>query len=465
MPSEKLREPRLATLICLGIAVICGSCGGGPKLGFDNVVLITIDTLRADHVGAYGYPRPTTPFIDSVAERGIVFENAFSSSSHTAPSHSSMFTSLYPQAHGVLRNGVPMAEDRFTTLADAFGAEDFATAGFTSVGFLKQISQGFGHLNRARSQDGQAWRPAEKTVTAALDWLDGHPSETQRFLWLHLFDVHRHAKKRGPHLEFLPRMTDPSLTDPAAFQAYLDSVHMAKRNSANFRRHMLYYDAQLAYVDSQVERFVEGFTAATGGARTLWIITADHGEGLGSHGLMGHGRHLYNEQLRVPLIMFETPTHWSPQRLDQFVRLVDLYPTILELAEAEGEAKQAIEGISLVPLLSSPEATLPIDYVYAQRRPIDERRSRQGWGGGLSLAVQNLEEKYVYSESQPDEYFDLVNDPDELNNLADQNLPEADRLKRWLLGRYMEMQREGPETEAQIEPEHLEELRALGYLD
>ena len=131
------------------------------------------------------------------------------------------------------------------------------------------------------------------------------------------------------------------------------------------------YDAQLVYTDRQMARLYRGFNELRGDESTLWVVTADHGEGLGDHDYVGHGRYLYREQLRVPLIVHSVPARWTPARIVGMVRLVDLYQTIMELVGfAEFETLQKMEGSSLVPLFTDPDHELPIDYLFAQRRPV-----------------------------------------------------------------------------------------------
>jgi arylsulfatase A-like enzyme len=222
----------------------------------------------------------------------------------------------------------------------------------------------------------------------------------------------------------------------------------------------------LAYVDDQLAQLFASIEASETGRDTQWVITSDHGEGLGNHGYTGHGRYLYDEQLRVPLILYPGNPATPGTRIAPMVRTVDLHPTVVELAGLEApKLSQQMEGVSLVRLLEAPEAPLPIDYVYAQRRPSDEARAKRGWEDGLVIAAQNLEEKYIFYEARADEYFDLTHDPGERVNLASERPTEAEALRRWLLETYSRVRAARPGEEQQIQPEFLEELRALGYVE
>ena len=454
---------RFAVAGMVFFALATAGCSRPPD--FRTVVLVTIDTLRADHVGVYGYPRPTTPFLDSLSETGVVFESAYSSSSHTAPSHATLLTALYPEAHGVLRNGSRLAPDRFETLAENLGDQGFESGAFTAVGFLRQLTEGFHHVDAHAIERGtKEFRLAEDTVTAALDWVAGRDDDRKLFLWIHLYDVHAHHRRDGPHVEFLRRLNEHVEADPEPFGAYLERTYGHRAVGRRVQEHLIHYDAQLAYTDRQIERLYRGVEKARSGA-SLWIVTSDHGEGLGNHGIMGHGRNLYVEQLRVPLIVHSSPNVWGPSRVDRMVRLVDIYPTVRELvAEAQEPSEKEtvpIDGVSLVPLLEAPDAQVSIDAVFAQRRPSDGR----SWRDELVLAAQSEREKYIYHSGRVDEYYDLVVDPYERVNLIEEDRPEAARLKDWVLREYARMHEGRPETSPEIEPEHLEELRALGYID
>jgi arylsulfatase A-like enzyme len=184
------------------------SCRSSPEPP-RNVILVTIDTLRADHVGAYGYPRPTTPFLDDLAGRGVLFENAFSSSSHTAPSHATMFTSVYPQAHGVLENGTALPED-LDTLAETLRDNGYQTAAFTSVRFLELLGRGFEHFDADRRLGGG-------TVTAARGWLaSDRDADRPLFLWVHVYDVHQYEIRDAGDTGFLEKMRQRFEAPPRA---------------------------------------------------------------------------------------------------------------------------------------------------------------------------------------------------------------------------------------------------------
>lgn len=445
-------------------------CGREPALPndpFDNVVLITIDTLRADHLGSYGYPRPVSPFLDSLAAEGVRFDRAVSSASHTGPAHASLFTSQYPSRHGVVTNGVKLGGGG-PTLAEALSGSGFQTAAVTSVSFLKGVARGFEHKRGKGTAEGH--RPADQTVADAIDWLDNIGAEDRFFLWVHLYDVHSSGDGLMPPEEYLQRMRLDSEQRGRGLQNFLQQQHgtpvsMIEEDFDRFNR----YDAQIAFVDDQLRRLFEEVESRFADSKTLWVVTADHGEGLGNHDFTYHGKHLYTEQLRVPLIFFGGDDWTGGGEVDHLVRHVDLFPTIADLVGVSTDQLVVDpEGISLRPLLEDPSATLPIEHAVSQRRPAGSKQLREGWKNEIVLSVQTERYKYILHSESPDELYDLESDPHERVNLAGQGLPAERELGTWLAKKYSWMQDNRLFDRARgfrVEEEFVDELRALGYLD
>jgi len=448
--------------------VIAAGCARSNPI--DNLVLVTIDTLRADHLGSYGYPRPTSPFLDSLAAKGVRFDCAISASSHTAPSHTSMFTSFYPSQHGVLRNGLRL-EEGIPTLASILHEAGFETAGVTSVKFLKGISTGFDtflppHL-------GRGYRNADRTIDVAIDWIDTRSEKRPFLLWVHLYDAHHSEPSAAtkpalaPHLAL---MRQDALERGESLPVYLAREHgtseeLIRDDLDQINR----YDAQIRFVDSQLERLFDRVTAATEGESTLWILTSDHGEGLGSHGYLGHGKHLYDEQIRVPLIFLGASTEPSARVVDSFVRTVDLLPTIVDLFGLPTPTEAALwEGRSLTGLLSeetSTERDEPI--AYAERRPVDARRLRNGWVDESVHVARDERSKYIRHSVGENEFYDLASDPLETSNRADLGDAREERLARWLELKIDSLTKPQMSVieDTEVDEEFVEELRSLGYLD
>lgn len=433
-----------------------------PERPVDSVVLVTLDTLRADHLGCYGYPRPTTPFLDGLAKRGAWFSNAVATSSHTAPSHASLLTSRYPEQHGVRLNGQGFGPDT-VTIASAFRAQGFATAGFTSVRFLQPLSSGFGHFD-ARTPEVNRSRPAHQTVDSAIQWLEEQDPTQRYFLWIHLYDAHEtDARSHVSHPD-LEAMRRDSRRRGAALSEFLVREHgVESAFDPEVLEEYNRYDAQVAFMDRQLARLHEAVTTGAPDQKVLWAVTADHGEGLGSHGYDGHDKHLYREQLRVPLILAGAA---RAGRIDRLVRHVDLLPTLAELTGIEDGLPPDLEGRSLATLLESPQGDWPIEFAFAQRRPASPGHVKIGPPGQRLYAVQGTRYKYIHDSEGRHELYDLREDPLELHNLAAAASPPRERLAAWLETTLRRLEDGShPVDDAVVDDEILRELKALGYVD
>lgn len=453
---------RLGALVLSGLAL--AGCRREARPAFDSLVLVTIDTLRADHLGAYGYPRPTSPAIDALAREGVVFERAIASSSHTAPAHATLLTSLHPEQHQVLVNGERL-DARIPTLAGLLSERGFDTAGFVSVRFLEGLAAGFGRLE-AQFPGKRSYRPAGETVELALAWLEAREARRRFALWVHVYDPHEHGPAVKVPEPDLARMGADSARRGGELLAFVQRQHgyQASELHGNFDR----YDAQIAFADAQLGRLFEALRARDPAGRTLVVVTADHGEGLGNHGYEGHGQLLYNEQLRVPLVLWATGGRLRPARVGRLVRHVDVLPTALALLGVPLERERLRpEGRSVAAWLDEPNADVGIDAAFSQRRPPDERRRELGWTPGVMLAAQDERFKYIFHEDARHEFYDLEQDPFELTNRIDAELPQKERLREWLLRKFaalVEDHRTQGASPKGVDPRFLEDLRALGYL-
>ena len=320
---------------------IASACGGGlepPR----TVALITIDTLRADYVHAYGFAQPTTPNLDAIASRGVLFERAIAVSPSTIPSHASMMTGRYPRQQSTgARNGDTRLEG-VPTLADQFASDGWATAAFVSNVVLQRrsgLDRGFQHYDQ-RLPAGETnrlapERLADDTVDAALSWLTDQ-DDHRVFLWVHLQDPH------GPYTPppgWLERVETPPLpADPRLERAKIDGpadaipgyqyIEGLQHPSEYARR----YAAEIAYVDSALARLVEALEQR--GPLAL-VLTADHGESLGEAGrYLQHGHATTPELARVPFLLMAPGV--DPARPGGLVSHVDIAPTLLEIAGLPG---------------------------------------------------------------------------------------------------------------------------------
>ncbi len=461
--------------------------------GLDRVVLVTIDTLRADHLKMYGYPISTAPFIESLASKGVVFETTITSSSHTGPSHASLFTARSPWSHGMLRNG-SILDDDVNTLACMMARRGFETAGFSSVSFLDGLQPGFGTF-MGKHDLNKRLDPAEAVVDAAIQWLEAKQRD-RFFVWIHLYDVHQWMydediaaadravieKQRGTaeeHYRFLRdlhHLSEPGNDRRFLWNMDLESWDIEELDLDGRARVVHYidnYDAQIVRVDRalrQLSEVVAGTTLQSAGKETLWIVTADHGEGLGSHDYHSHGKHLYDEQLKVPLILYTTGSggnsRFEVPRVTHQVRLIDVLPTLGELVGIGFDGDESVEGQSLIPLLNGDQGDDGSPRLaFSERRPADKRFENYLSGGVYVLRSEDA--KLIYRTEHADAFYNLADDPGELRDLMATSPPrEAVAFGMSIEQRLVEARRVNAPREPTELPEHVEaELRALGYIE
>lgn len=463
--SRKRRLAWLAVVLAGGGAVfLCSPWRGRALPPPDAVVLVTIDTLRADHLGCCGYPRPTSPFIDKLAGEGVVFRRAFASSSHTTPSHASIFTSLHPVQHHALVNGRGLPPS-ILTMAEMFQEAGWETAGFFSVNYLGELSDGFQTFDWSTGKANYYTRAADRTVDRALAWLDELPPGARLFLWVHFFDPH---EPYHPREELVERMIPGTEAERAGFLDHLTRVHgipadFYRDEEALFRK-FDGYDAEIALVDRELGRLYRAFGERDLNGNALWIITSDHGEGMGSHHYIEHSRKIYNEQLRVPLIFHHGAGGLPPGEVGELVRHVDILPTLAELIGFPLEARSpAAQGESLAGVLAG-RGRPPARYAFSQRRP-PAGRGRRRWQPIEMYSLQNADYKYIHHSEGEGEFYHLARDPLETRNLIGEPSPARDRMRRELeeyYGRLGSGAVSGDESE--VDPKYQETLRTLGYL-
>lgn len=396
-----------------------------------NVLLITVDTIRADRLGAYGFEGIDTPIIDSLAARGITFTRAYSPTPLTLPAHTSIFSGTFPPYHGVRDNGAFAVPAELTLMAEVFQANGFATAAFVGAFVLDSrfgLDQGFEsyfddfELPRQNIIGlGTVQRPAEEVIDAALEWLEGEGG-SPFFLWVHLYD---------PHTPYAP--PEPYRSEYAG-KPYL---------------------GEIAYTDAQIGRLLEGLSERGVSDDTFVVVTGDHGESLGEHGEIEHGFFVYEESIHVPLIISLPFAELHGIRRSQLVSLVDVMPTVLEMSGLD--LPPALQGLSLVPLFSGQ----PDDwrqYVYAETF---YPRYHFGWSELQSVQ----DERYKLILSPEPELYDLLADPDESVNLVGERVSITAMLEREaeaMIAAYGEGG--GRAQVVAIDEDTRQSLAALGYL-
>lgn len=352
--------PGAAGWIAAALAFVAWGCAPaqhpsralGPEA--PNVLLVTVDTLRADVLGCYGDADGVTPFIDSFAQGAVLFENASTAMATTFPSHATMLTGLYPKAHGVSWNGDRL-DAQFTTLAEQLGEAGWDTGAFVSYkGMLFDggLDQGFRTVSDASRIRGTAsTRPGEETLGLAQSWLSRERAGPF-FAWVHYFEPHTPHPPRPWARE---RMQDYSgaFADGAENEelvAFNRSIRLKDglMNAADGIAFQFLYKAAVREADDLVKRIVAAAESASDGRPLIVILVADHGEMTGDHGILGHGALLWEGVLHVPLLV-RAADRFAPGRVSQRVSLADLAPTVLDLVGWQDAS--AVHGRSLVPLL------------------------------------------------------------------------------------------------------------------
>jgi arylsulfatase A-like enzyme len=399
-----------ARLLLLGLLAACGR----DDFRNLNVVVVGIDTLRADHVGAYGYPRPTTPRIDAFAGDAVRFQTAVSQAPWTLPGFASMFTGLVPSVHGAGAgrcSDVTVLDDTRDTLATALRAGGYETAAFVSnvwVGAEVGLARGFDHHERQPF--------SEDAVTSAIAWLRG-PHRTPFFLFVHIMD---------PHQPWVPTPEDAKLfVDPGYHGRVGDwfaGQPKPEWDDADRRQVVALYDGEVRWADRLTGRVLDVLDELGLAKRTIVVVISDHGEELFDHGGLGHGQTLFDEQLLVPfLIRFPGARLRGP--IARPVRTMDLFPTVLE---AVGQPVPAgLNGVSLMPLLRGGDVRKDypkIDVALSEFPCFAEDVGTQ--------SLRTPREKLLFHPvSGGMELFDLAADPHETKNVAVERHPDVAALR------------------------------------
>jgi arylsulfatase A-like enzyme len=432
------------------------------RAGELDLLLVSIDTLRADHLPSWGYPRDTAPFLTSLAARGTLFEQAIAAAPSTTPSHMSLFTALQPSVHGLLGNTALGALPRgIGTLAEVLRDAGFATAAVTEGGGLALhlgFERGFGaFIENPVPLPHRPGLQAPVSFDLGRNWLLTQ-RDRRSFLFLHTYEVH------GPYQA------------PEAYAGLFAQTPPGLEPRPGLRPHQrpVHYDREIRFVDDELRRLVGALEAAGRLERTLLVLTSDHGEEFLEHGWIGHGATLPEEVLRVPLLVLG-PGIPAGRRIEEPVGLVDLAPTLLELLGAP--PLPGAMGRSFASLLR--EAQIPSD---SDARPLfSETWFEAGFGaegpkpvqqpsysirkGSRKLVRLRADEGFRYA------YFDLSADPGERRDLYAADPGAAADLRALLdayperVARLRERLAREPSADRALDPERESRLRALGYLE
>jgi arylsulfatase A-like enzyme/Tfp pilus assembly protein PilF len=387
------------------------------------IIVISIDTLRADHLPSYGYTKVRTPAIDALAADGVVFERAYSHAPQTLPAHASMLSGRLPFETGVRDNAGFTVKNGERLLPQMLRERGFATGGVVSAYVLRRetgISQGFDFFDGEMPPGspelsiGQVQRDGGESEQIAEHWLDSIGT-SRAFLFLHLYE---------PHKPYAP---------PERFAAYAP------------------YDGEIAYADTIVGRLVAYLKSHQLYDRSTIVLLSDHGEGLGDHGEQEHGLFVYDEAIHVPLIIKQEGNAGAGRRVADLVQHIDLVPTILDLVKAPGSGN--LRGRSLKPVLEGTGRLQP-PTVYSEAL---YARYHFGWSELTALT----DERYRYIKAPRDELYDLERDPHERTNIAEAR-PQPLQALRSALDRVAA----GATIQApsEVSADARERLQALGYV-
>jgi len=421
-------------------------------------VIVSLDATRADHLSLYGYPLPTSPHLDRFAAQSIVFENARTVVPLTGPSHASLFTSRYPHGHGAFRNGIPL-KDSWTPLAEHLRGNGYDTAAFVSGwtlrGKLCGLAQGFDvyddripHRYKLVNRE----RYAEETNEAVRTFLDARqPSGKPLFLFVHYFDPHD-PYRRQP--EFFPALKQAADTVPAPFPGKI-------------RDTILNYDSEIAYMDRNLGILLDLLREKGILDDAVILILADHGESLGEHGYWGHGRRVYDQMMRIPLVVHAPRQIPGHRRIRQPVSTLDLLPTILSLADLPPPPGASMQGRDLSGFLRRGDPLPPQRIYFETFRGTIKRFTKFVFKNlPKSPMLMGYEEdgfKYILSPGDSSlEIYDLSGDPGEENNLAGRTPSPA--LVSHMTSWYHSGLHTGP-VRARLSREEIEQMRSLGYID
>lgn len=418
--------------------------------GTPNILIVSIDTLRARSVGAYGYGRDTTPFMDALAERGTLFETAITASVTTAPSHMSLFTGLYPEHHG-MRTGTDSKTPESVTAAARFRAAGYHTAAFTENGFILRPN-GFGEgFSEYTEYPGRKLHPpgrVQVTFEQARRWL----RRSQRrpfFLFVHTYQVHAPYRPPVPYADLFANDGFPGPEDSA------------------MRRLRDDYDREIRFVDDWLAELIGTLDALGLRDSTLVLVLADHGEEFAEHGGFQHGSAVFDEALEVPLIL-NGPGVAAGRRIATPVSLIDVTPTLLDLAGLP--VPEDLDGTSLAPTLRGSRALAERTFFAEARAPkrFLSPFAGESWNPPL-IAVRSRNEKFIVhrpeeGEARPAIRYDLA--ADALERAPQPVKGEALRAVDALVDAYLAGGVTPTEDRADsLTPEERENLRLLGYID
>ncbi len=405
-----------------------------------GLVIVSYDTVRRDHLSAYGYSRSTSPELESLASKGVLFTKAFTAETNTNPSHATMFTGYYPHQHGSQANG-HLLRDEYQTLAETLQSNGYRTGAFVSgvpmAAIASKLDQGFEHYDD--EFEGNR-RPGQETTDRALSWLDSDDSRSP-FLFLHLYDAHGPYQPTPAERGAFPPSPAGSVLRSVPSYQQLEDEHGQKQN--NVGHYLDGYDALLLRLDQLLGEVLQAVDLET----TFVLVVADHGETIDERFYqLDHGAQLFDEQIRIPMIL--AGPGLKQQRFDGLVETVDILPTLLALTGADDptgatqeqdrndpDSMPASPGRNLSgAILGTNDRQSATEFVFSAARADPNRFVDRKYEMALVnriSSVRTAEYKliaYPGPNSTNFEFYDLVNDPGETTDVSQTNRTEVRRL-------------------------------------
>ena len=424
-----------------------------------NVIIFLIDALSLNHLGCYGYERDTSPNIDKFASTGIIFKNYFSQSSWTKPSVASLFTSLYPSSHGAYRSEGDLEEEmclnpNAVTLAEILRSHGYATAAFSEIGFVSRtfgFDAGFDSFYNvyeyAKKVNGNI--PIKDIITPIYEYLKNKVNQSN-FLYIH--NVY-------PHGPFSPPEEFNIFSQPGS--SFESAIRQARLNN-NIDELISLYDGEVLYADELFRQFLEMLEDLNIRDNSIIILLADHGEALveNKHGPWRHGNALYDEDIKIPLIISFPKKDAIKGSVDAIVQSIDIMPTILDYLNIA--LPQKIQGNSFMPLLKKSSSPDRDRHVFCELNMYQDERS-------VIYTYRTDKFKYIFNTTTgKEELYDIVHDPDETYNLISLEPQLASELNKKVLDKIENLKNFLPQRKLaqkiEIPEEVKRSLKALGYI-
>ena len=466
-----------------------------------NIVFVVLDTCRADHFSAYGYPRPTTPRFDALARDSVMFREAISASPWTLPSHATLFTGLYPRAHGATSDHFQL-DPPFFTLAEFLRACGYYTFGLSAnpmVGRVPNLDQGFDRFEEVWRNQGRdalslvkvfnrirgrfADKGARQINRMTADWLSRrNPADPPFFLFINYLEAHGpYRPPRAFRDRFLKTDREGEMPDEVniyddRFVRYFTGAEDLTALELDDLRSM--YDAELAYLDTRLGELLDSLEEHGLLEDALVIVLADHGENLGEHRMVDHQLCVYDTLLRVPFLLRYPPRLPAGRVVDQTVELTSVFPTVVDLMGLPQEQlPTSFQGPSILPTILEGRPLYPVTFSeYRSPAEILKILSFKAPDFDASffdrdlIAARNGQSKYILTSNATDELYDLVRDPMEEENLCPDHRCPPDHPLRTIIGEWLERTPAYEPTTAaagisdQHDQEAMEKLRSLGYI-